>query len=142
MAFQLRNFVRIPSKKGFCNIEKTAQNNPSPQRSPLKVYADPQSAPSCPRFGWGGGVAMVCGASLPVAIAAGGMSPGLAPRGMLSGSAAQALVGLASAAGREKPIHRLRSPSSGAVDVPLVCEGSKLSNGAGRPNAVLISHPH
>lgn len=68
-----------------------------------------------PTFGVVWGAVMVGGTSLSVAMAAGAMSPALALRGMQSGSAAQALAGLASAAGRENPIRGLRSPSSGCV---------------------------
>lgn len=85
---------------------------------------------------------MVRGMLLSVAIAAGAMSPAPAPCGMQSGSTAQALLALASSAGRESPIHRLRSPSSSAVDARLLCEESKLSNDAGRQNALFVSHPH
>lgn len=51
---------------------------------------------------------------------------------MEAGHTAQALVGLASAAGREKS-------STGVTDTPLLCE---LSHGAGRQNSILITHPH
>lgn len=97
-------FWHSSSKKGFC----TSQSNPSPQDSPLEVYAYPQSALPCPRLRWRGACDAV-GTSPSVAMAAGVMSPAL---GAVR-STVWALLALTSAAGRTKPIHWLPSLHSG-----------------------------